>query len=1308
MAWNNVSDSDQHVPRPTRESPGNEWIEGKNLEGAGRKCGPVEKRMPKTAEADDNWRATDRMRGHTANCDGAQIRTLFPWVLHSLSSSYSVRLRCTLDLAPSHVPPVSRFASAPQCHWLDVEPTRHSSSGSNKLWSRNLALCPVGIYIPATLSYSSAFCPRLHYLRILIPSAKRRLLISSAQRYDFPRFMLYFSSPAVFPRSGLPDGKHVSCAITDAAPLALPFVSHFPRLLDGSRNKASGGHVQRMDVSARLLIRPNSALYLFLFHLALPYLSSACGYHNSMREKFDDNCSRMTLHPPPSVFRANWRAHIACAFTRQRDWAARKGILLLKNLAVRYYSFLPVLIFEIMLHHAVPLRFFFWVLRSEKGLWRALRTRKLLRSASPLTSPLADLGPTPPPHHSPTMDVKNRNVPASKGIDPAEAAAADVWAIYVAEAEKYDKGLVESWSSDMQGMLIFAGLFSASLTAFLIESYKTLNPDSGDTTVKLLAQISHQLAASAQGSMLELPTTSTDFTPSPAALVCNALWFISLGLSLSCALFATLLEQWARDFIHRTEIRSAPIIRARIFSFLYYGLKRFNMHMLVDIIPLLLHLALFFFFAGLIAFLIPVNLGMAILAGGILLILTAAYSVLTLFPLAYLQSPYHTPLSGTFWRLIRYAKHWRHGNSNAASMNSPGETIMEAVSRVATKESGERIARDKKALVWTLKSLSDDQELEPFVAAIPDILWGPNHPRDKYTAVFCNLAVDADLGLCSRIGGLLAGCDTGVLLLDARKRRQIICYKAVWAITALMPDSPSSSVFVDSVPHVFITDSEVFMVAISVWALLQWSCFRADAVLLHEHEQFLIDSQRTDRGNISEPELTRVLHSITQVLSRSYARSHYAPTPVVHRTSEAHIQLIQRLLMEGPYRILFHYILSASWRQRDTLPYRFYLTSKLILPFPRAVPLGISDELDQTLDELVSTVLKEHNTSDVACMDELIYELISCWSPSSAKAIPRPLVQFIAGRASDDAVSRLITSISDVHQIGDSISQALLNETAEAGQKQLITAIWRLCYLLGILQDSSLRLLHLVKDLETSSMSPSLIALLKWQYLNKLNRGVSPLAASDFSARFGDPLLPSDTAIIPEPYDGGGQSVSVQYRVKLSDRITEAKVLLVAEFLESCAGSGPFPYMAGETLRRIIGAVQDNLYRYYPDRDYYPMAVHDTHQNRFANAIRDAFCSPRCAELRSSIIQQAIFGIYEEPQLLEEFGKPWMTNSAARETIRTAFTGYAGELAASTEHGLQTNSDQERIRAILRGFDLFHAIEAGAEMHSVPQKPFEE
>ncbi|KAJ7930606.1 hypothetical protein B0H13DRAFT_2532944, partial [Mycena leptocephala] len=219
---------------------------------------------------------------------------------------------------------------------------------------------------------------------------------------------------------------------------------------------------------------------------------------------------------------------------------------------------------------------------------------------------------------------------------------AKLWAVYVSEAEKYDKALVETWKSDMEGLLIFvrnvfiaisrnsqAALFSAILTAFLIESYRSLNPDSGDLTVKLLAQISQQIAASASGSTFNV-TQSIPFTPAPASLVCNGLWFISLGFSLACALIATLVQQWSRDFLHRADMRSAPIIRARIFSYLYYGLKRFQMHTVVEIIPLLLHASLFLFFCGLTVFLIPVNRIMMIIAAVVLFIVASVYSVFTL------------------------------------------------------------------------------------------------------------------------------------------------------------------------------------------------------------------------------------------------------------------------------------------------------------------------------------------------------------------------------------------------------------------------------------------------------------------------------------------------------------------------------------------------------------------------------------------------------------------------------------------------------------------------------------------------------
>ncbi|KAJ7278695.1 hypothetical protein C8J57DRAFT_1573283, partial [Mycena rebaudengoi] len=212
------------------------------------------------------------------------------------------------------------------------------------------------------------------------------------------------------------------------------------------------------------------------------------------------------------------------------------------------------------------------------------------------------------------------------------AATAKMWTVYISEADKYDKALVASWRSDMNGMLIFAGLFSAILTAFVIESYKNLSPDSGEATVALLGQISDQLAGKAgNGTLAVMP--ASPFVPDTTALICNALWFISLGLSLSSALIATLLEQWARDFLHRADLRSAPVIRARIFSYLYYGLKRFNMHTVVEVIPLLLHASLLFFFAGLILFLLPVNDIIMGISAALFGLVVVAYSVLTFLPL---------------------------------------------------------------------------------------------------------------------------------------------------------------------------------------------------------------------------------------------------------------------------------------------------------------------------------------------------------------------------------------------------------------------------------------------------------------------------------------------------------------------------------------------------------------------------------------------------------------------------------------------------------------------------------------------------
>ncbi|KAI0269890.1 hypothetical protein BC834DRAFT_1014428 [Gloeopeniophorella convolvens] len=99
-----------------------------------------------------------------------------------------------------------------------------------------------------------------------------------------------------------------------------------------------------------------------------------------------------------------------------------------------------------------------------------------------------------------------RSRPIRSRIDPRMEDYGDsanaLWSLYGKEAENHDKALIETWKSDMEAIIIFAGLYSATLTSFLVDSYKNLQPDPaqeaafyGRQSASSLAQISQQLAS---------------------------------------------------------------------------------------------------------------------------------------------------------------------------------------------------------------------------------------------------------------------------------------------------------------------------------------------------------------------------------------------------------------------------------------------------------------------------------------------------------------------------------------------------------------------------------------------------------------------------------------------------------------------------------------------------------------------------------------------------------------------------------------------------------------------------------------------
>lgn len=338
--------------------------------------------------------------------------------------------------------------------------------------------------------------------------------------------------------------------------------------------------------------------------------------------------------------------------------------------------------------------------------------------------------PTSPEDVQPLND--SRVVPAEshdRDMDEYDERATKFWSVYVQEAESHDKALIETWKDDMEGIIIFAGLYSASLTAFLQQSFPNLTPNYAQQSayysqqsVFLLAQISAQLAASGSPppATFPLPTPLPDFSPQSSDVRVNVFWFMSLVFSLTSALAATIVQQWVRDYMHVFQRYNHPLKRARVRQFLYEGAEKWYMPVVVDAVPALIHVSLFLFFIGLADYLFSINTATATTTTIMITICGALYLWCIIAPVHDAQSPYQSPLSGIFWALfqiIRGRTHRDHSTGGARKRISTNMT--DGRVQLAMDESDDRKKRDARAIRWVVDNLTEDSELEPFVIGVP-------------------------------------------------------------------------------------------------------------------------------------------------------------------------------------------------------------------------------------------------------------------------------------------------------------------------------------------------------------------------------------------------------------------------------------------------------------------------------------------------------------------------------------------------------------------------------------------------------------
>jgi hypothetical protein len=160
--------------------------------------------------------------------------------------------------------------------------------------------------------------------------------------------------------------------------------------------------------------------------------------------------------------------------------------------------------------------------------------------------------------------------------------------------------------------------------------------------VALLAQ----LVTVANGTrQVSSASFSTGFTPPATAILANSLWFLSLIISLICALSATLVQQWARAYVRDVQRGRSMQKRGLVHVFLCIGVERFHLDQASLWIVTLLHLAVTLFMIGLVAFLFPINIVVAWVSLGALALAGVAYVALSALPTFSPDCPYHTPLT---------------------------------------------------------------------------------------------------------------------------------------------------------------------------------------------------------------------------------------------------------------------------------------------------------------------------------------------------------------------------------------------------------------------------------------------------------------------------------------------------------------------------------------------------------------------------------------------------------------------------------------------------------------------------------------
>ncbi|KAG9003465.1 hypothetical protein FRB93_011089 [Tulasnella sp. JGI-2019a] len=213
----------------------------------------------------------------------------------------------------------------------------------------------------------------------------------------------------------------------------------------------------------------------------------------------------------------------------------------------------------------------------------------------------------------------------------------EFWEKYDVFAVKVDKDMTGSLNTNLDVLLIFAGLFSAVNTAFIVVTLTALSANPADETNHLL----RLLLMNSNNLTLTENDLSPPFVPGRAAIRQNCIFFASLSCSLLAAIGAVLAKQWLQSYERTGQtgtLEQQAIERTRKF----FGAQDWGLRPVVETLATLLIVSLTLFFTALIDYLRAVNQTVAVVVLVFAVIGGMLYFLMVVLAAIFSECPFQT------------------------------------------------------------------------------------------------------------------------------------------------------------------------------------------------------------------------------------------------------------------------------------------------------------------------------------------------------------------------------------------------------------------------------------------------------------------------------------------------------------------------------------------------------------------------------------------------------------------------------------------------------------------------------------------